>query len=161
MTRASSFRRLIAVLLLLAAPASADWEIIEKPGELRVANGKIGVVLKGGANQAAVITLTTTDKDGKCHEVCRTLRPDFTKTQGANRFFDPSVTPHRYQANEIFTEFSVASRSDRQVKIKMSGRVGDRMIAEQILTLDHDSGSLHVDVSASLREPLLDYFLST
>jgi hypothetical protein len=155
--------RLLTVLLLLplTAPACAAWEIVEKPGELRVANGKIGVVLTGAANQAAGITLMAADKDGKWSEICRTLRPDFTKTPGANKLFDTMVDPHRYQANDVFTQFSVAFRSDQQVKIKMSGRVQERIVAEQILTLDHDSASLHVEVAASLHEPLLDYFIST
>ncbi len=43
----------------------------------------------------------------------------------------------------------------------MSGQVNGRIVAEQMLTLDHAGTSLHVDVSASLHEPLLDYFLST
>jgi len=161
MTREPPFLRLFAIVLLVAAPASAEWQIIEKPGELRVANGKIGVVLTGEANRAAGITLTAADRDGKWQPVCRTLRPDFTKTPGANKLFDTAVTPHRYQTGEILTEFSIASRSDRQVKIRMSGRAKDRIVTEQILTLDHDGTSLHVDVSSSLQEPLLDYLLST
>jgi hypothetical protein len=147
--------------LILPGAASAGWKIIEKPDELRVANGKIGVVLTREANQAAGITLMAADKDGKWHETCRTLRPDFAKTPAANKLFDTTVTPHRYQAGEILTEFSIASRNDQQVKIKMSGQVKDRIVAEQILTLDHDGTSLHVDVSSTLHESLLDYFLST
>jgi hypothetical protein len=148
-------------LLISALPASAEWELVEKPGELRVANGRIGVVLTREAEQPAGITLLAPDPAGKWHEVCRTLRPDFTTTPTANKLFDTSVTPHRYQANEVFTDFSVASRNDRRVKIKLTGRVQDRVVAEQVLTLDHDSTSLHVEVSASLHEPLLDYLLST
>lgn len=147
--------------LLLAGPASAEWKIEEKQGELRVANGKIGVVLMQEAGQPASITLQVPDAAGTWQPVCRTLRPDFTKTPAANKLFDTSVTPHRFQANQVFTEFSVASRSDEQVKIKLRGKVQDRVVAEQILTLDRDSASLHVDVSASLHEPLLDYFMST
>ena len=147
--------------LLLPGAASAEWKIIESPGELRVANAKIGVVLTSEVNQHAVITLMAANKDGKWQEICRTLRPDFTKTPAANKRFDTSVTPHRYQADQIFTEFSIASRSDQQVKIRLSGQINNRIVAEQILTLDDDSASLHVDVSASLSEPLLDYFLST
>jgi len=152
---------LLATMLLLMAPASAEWTIIENPGELRVSNAKIGVVLTQEADQPAGITLTAVDKDGKWQPVCRTLRPDFKKAPAANRLFDTSVTPHRYQASEILTEFSIASRSDKQVKIRMSGQLKDRIVAEQILTLDHEGTSLHVDVSSSLHEPLLDYFLST
>lgn len=147
--------------LLLPGAASADWRIIEKPGELRVANAKIGVVLTSEVNQPEVITLVAADKDGKWHEICRTLRPDFTKTPAANKLFDIAVTPRRYQASEILTDCSIASRSDQQVKIKMSGQVKDRIVAEQVLTLDHDGTSLHIDVSSSLHEPLLNYFLST
>ena len=161
MTRRFPFERLSAIALLLAAPASAEWKISENPGELRVANGRIGVVLTIEANHAAGITLMAADKEGKWKPVCRTLRPDFTKTPAANKLFDTAVTPHRYQASEILTEFSIASRSDKQVKIRMSGQVKDRIVVEQTLTLDHDGTSLHVDVSSSLREPLLDYFLST
>ncbi len=143
------------------APAFAAWEIIETLDELRVANGKICVVLNSEANQAAVITLLAADSSGKLQPVCRTLRPDFTKTPGANKLFDVAVTPHRFQTSDVFTQFAVASRSERQVKIKMSGQVNGRIVAEQVLTLDHDSTRLHVDVSASLHEPRLDYFLST
>ncbi len=143
MTRRFPFERLSAIALLLAAPASAEWKISENPGELRVANGRIGVVLTSEANHAAGITLMAADKEGKWQPVCRTLRPDFTKTPAANKLFDTAVTPHRYQASEILTEFSIASRSDKQVKIKMSGQVKDRIVAEQVLTLDHDGTSLH------------------
>jgi hypothetical protein len=146
---------------LLTGSALAEWKIIEKPGQLSVANDKIGVVLTQQAKHPASVTLLAADPAGKWQPVCRTLRPDFTKKPAANKFFDTSVTPHRFQANEVFTEFSVLSRSDQQVKIKLSGKVKDRIVAEQILTLDRDSTSLHVDVSASLHEPLLDYFMST
>jgi len=148
-------------ILFVAATASAEWKIIEKPETLRVANDRIGVVLTGGAGQAAEITLMAVDATGEWHPVCRTLRPDFTETPAANKLFDTSVTPHRYQANQILTEFAIASRSDEQVKIKMNGKVDGRIVAEQILTLDAGGATLHVDVSASLDEPLLDYFLST
>lgn len=158
--KAHPCQSLVAILLILAVPASAEWKIIEKPGELRVANGRIGVVLTREANQASDITLLAADKDGKWHEVCRTLRQDFTKTPDSNKIFDTPATPHRYQANNLITEFSLASRSDRQVKIKMSGQVEDRVVAEQTLTLDHDGTSLHKEISASLHQPLLDYFLS-
>ncbi|MES2981196.1 MAG: hypothetical protein V4727_02690 [Verrucomicrobiota bacterium] len=155
-----SFRWAFAILLLLSAPASADWEIVEKPGELRVANGKIALELTHLPNRAAVITAMAADKDGKWQPICRTVRPDFTKTPAANKLFDTSLTPHRYQANELFTHFSVASKSDLQVKIKMTGQMNGRIVAEQLLTVDHGSATVHVDVSASLQEPLLDYFLS-
>ena len=155
--------RLLAAFgfLFLAAPAAAEWVIVENPGELRVANGRIAVTLTQGGNQPATITLQAADASGAWQPVCRTLRPDFTETPAANKLFDSSVTPHRYHTNEIFTSFSVAARSDEQVKIRMSGQVEDRIVAEQILTLDHDGTSLHVDVSGSLHEPLLDYFLSS
>lgn len=152
---------LIAISLLFAAPAAAEWVIVEKPGELRVANGRIAVTLAREGNQPATITLQAADASGTWQPVCRTLRPGFTETPTANKLFDSSVTPHRYQTNEIFTSFSVADRSDEQVRIRMSGQVEDRIVAEQILTLDHGGTSLHVDVSGSLHEPLLDYFLSS
>ncbi len=148
-------------MLLRSAYAYAGFEIAENPDEIRVLNGRIGIVLTREANQAAGIMLMTKDKDGTWQEVCRSLRADFTKTPAANKLFDTAVTPHRYQTNEIFTDFSIASRSDKQVKIKMSGHVRDRIVANQTLTIDLDSASLHVDVSATLHEPLLDYFLST
>ena len=159
-------KKAAAYLIATLLPASlladaAAWEIVDKEGQLRVANGKITVELRQEVNQPASVTLLAADAAGRWQPVCRTLRPDFTKTPAANKLFDTSVTPHRYLANEIFTQFSVASRSDQQVKIKMSGQVNGRIVAEQMLTLDHDGASLHVDVSASLHKPLLDYFLST
>ncbi len=147
--------------LVLARPASAEWKIVEKPGELHVANGRIGVVLAQETTQPVSVTLLAADASGKWQPVCRTLRPDITKTPAANKLFDRSVTPHRYQANEILSGFSLASRTDQQVKIKMSGRVEGRIVAEQILTIARDGTSVHIDVSATLGEPLLDYFLST
>ena len=153
--------RLIPTALLLAMPVSAAWQIVEKPGELRVANGKVGVALTNVNDQPADITLMAADSAGKWHPVCRTLRPDFAKTPAANKLFDTSVTPHRFQANQTLTDFSIASRTDETLRIRMTGKVDNRIIAEQILTLDHDGTSLHLEVSAKLHEPLLDYFLST
>lgn len=147
--------------ITLSCPLSAEWQIVEKPGELRVANGKICVLLVQEARQPTSITLQTVDASGKWQPVCRTLRPDFTKHPDANKFFDTSVTPHRFQANEILAEFSVVSRNEKQVNIKLSGKLEGRIVAEQILTLDKDSSSVHVDVSATLNEPILDFFLST
>ncbi|MFZ9936499.1 MAG: hypothetical protein ACO3JG_05505 [Luteolibacter sp.] len=161
MNKRHPLRRFIAISLLLAAPVSAKWKIVEKPGELRVSNAKTGVVLTREANQATGITLMAVDAAGTWHQICRTLRPDFSATPAANKLFDTAVTPHRYQANQIFTEFAIASRSDTQVKIRLSGQLNHRIVAEQILTLDDDGASLHFDVSASLKEPLLDYFLAT
>ncbi len=159
-------KSLLSLLLLAFAAAqvlsaNAPWEIVEKEGQLRVANGKISVELKQEVNQPVSVTLLAADAAGRWQPVCRTLRPDFTKTPAANKLFDTSVISHRYQANDIFTRFAVASRSDKEVKIKMSGQVKDRIVAEQMLTLDHAGTILNVDVSASLHEPLLDYFLST
>jgi hypothetical protein len=149
------------LLPLVTGTVSAGWRISEKPGELRVANNKIRIELRHQTNQPAGITLMAPDAAGKWHPVCRTLRPDFAKAPAANQLFDTSVTPHRYQASEVFTEFAIASRTDQQVTIRMSGKIRGRIVAEQILTLEHDSPTLHVNVSATLDEPLLDYFLST
>lgn len=77
--------------------------------------------------------LLAADAAGAWQPVCRTLRPDLTKTPAANKLFETSVTPHRFQANEVFTEFSVVLRADEQVKIKLSGKVEGRVVAEQIL----------------------------
>ena len=137
------------------------WEIIEKPNHLRVANQKIAIELTQEAQQHTIITLHAVDASGQWKPICRTLRPDFTKAPTANKLFDTSVTLHRYQANELLTNFSIASQTDQQVKIKMTSNVNGRVAAEQILTLDHDGTNVHVDVSATLKEPLLDYFLST
>ena len=71
------------------------------------------------------------------------------------------MTPHRYQANEIFGEFSIASRTDKLVKIKLRSKVNGRVGAEQTLSIAQDSPIMHVEVSATLGEPLLDYFLSS
>ena len=146
--------------LLLAGSAPAAWEVSENSGNLRVANGKIAVTLTQQQG-AADILVSAADTAGTWHPVCRTLRPDFATTPAANKLFDTAVTPHRYQANQIFTEFSIATRSDTQVKVRLSGQINNRIVAEQILTLEDDSASLHFEVSASLHEPLLDYFLST
>ncbi len=145
--------------LLLPGLASAAWEVIENPGNLRLANSRIAVTLTqmGGA---ADILVSAADLGGTWQPVCRTLRPNFATTPAANKLFDTAVPPHRYQASQLLTQFSIASRSDQQVKIKLSGQINNRIVAEQILTLEDDSASLHVDVSASLQEPLLDYFLS-
>lgn len=49
-------------MFMLAAPAYGDWEIVEKPGKLRVANSKIAVELTSVPNQATVITALAAEK---------------------------------------------------------------------------------------------------
>jgi hypothetical protein len=91
-------KRFLSALITLAALAHAHavaWEIVEKPGLLRVANGKIAVELTKDTQQPAAITLLAADATGAWKSVCRTLRPDFTKAPAANKLFDTSVTPHR------------------------------------------------------------------
>jgi hypothetical protein len=147
-------------ILAIIRPAVSDWEYLEKPGRLHVANGRIAVTLTR-EEDAAEILISAADLDGKWIPVCRTIRPDFKETPGANRLFDSSVTPHRYQANEIFRDFSISSRSEAQLQISIRGYRQGRIAAEQVLTLQRHDNRLHVDVSASLHQPLLDYFLSS
>lgn len=154
-------RSFTALITLVAMARAVAWEIVEKPGFLRVANDKIAVELTSESQQPAGITLLAADANGAWKSICRTLRPDFSKAPAANKLFDSTVTPHRYQANEMFGEFSIASRTDKQVKIKLRGKVDGRVVAEQTLSIAQDSPIMHVDVSATLVEPLLDYFLSS
>ena len=70
---------IVALMVIPTAAIRADWEITDKPGELRVANGKIGVVMTRQDGQPAAITLLAADKAGNWQTVCRTLRPDFAK----------------------------------------------------------------------------------
>jgi len=150
----------LVCLVGTAAEGSTSLTVAETPGELRAANGKVAVAFTKEAHRA-VITVSAASADGSWLPVCRTLRPDFARTPEANRLFDTSVTPHRYQAGELFTDFEVGFRDDQRVVVTVRGTLDGRIVAEQTLTVDRDSHVLHVDVSASLTEPKLDYVLSS
>ena len=154
------FAGLIACLLAFR-PLLADWQVDERPGSLRVANAALAVELRQDSPTAVHILVQAADESGAWHPVCRTVHPDFSLTPSANRFFDTTATAHRYQASGIFTAFTVETRTNQTIRIRMTGRIQDRLVAEQRLTLDAEGRGLHVDVSATLHQPLLDAFLST
>jgi len=125
---------------------------------LRVENGRTAVTLTRDAGGVRIL-LSALDQYGNWVPVCRTIRPDFKKTPAANKLFDTAVTPHRYQANALISDFKITSRGSDRTQITMRGQVKGRVVAEQVLTLGPDG--LHVDLSATLTEPLLDTFLSS
>ena len=149
-----------AFLIACLAYSAVAAETPEKPRQVRIDNGRTAVTVTRESDAANVL-VAAADSNGEWVPICRTLRPDFKKTPDANKLFDTSVTPHRYQANEVFTEFSVTSPSETRPQITMRGRLKGRVVAEQVLTLDREGRGVHVDVSASLDDPLLDYFLSS
>ena len=148
------------IILGLFLTASADWEVVEDHGRIRVANDHTAVIFTQEAGTVNVL-LSAADLDGDWWPVCRTVVPDQMRARGANKLFDTSVTHHRFQANEVFTEFALTSRSEASVQLTMRGHLKDRVVAEQVIAFDRDGRSIHVDVSASLQKPLLDYVLSS
>ena len=72
-------RSFTALITLVAMARAVAWEIVEKPGFIRVANAKIAVELTSESQQPAAITLLAADANGAWKSICRTSRPDFSK----------------------------------------------------------------------------------
>jgi len=134
--------------------------VAEESDRLRVSNGRL-MVTCCSVDGLARVELSAAAPDGEFVPICHSLRPDCTGKADANPLFDTSVNPHRYLADEIHRDFSVTAHTETKVEVTLRGAVDDRIVSEETLTLRRGSASLHVEVSATLAEPRLDYFLSS
>ncbi len=124
----------------------------------RIENGLVAVDLRKGAGHV-VLSFQAKNPEGAWATVCESFTPDFKTHPGGNRFFDTTVTSHRYQLSEMATEFKIVTNSDDKVVVQITGGCGADV--EQTLTLSSGDSFFHSEVSATLKEPLLDYVMSS
>jgi hypothetical protein len=97
---------------------------------------------------------------GGWREICESFRPDFKTNPAGNKFFDTTVTDRRYQAGEIIGHPAILKDSPDEVVLRLTG-AKDGVELEQTLSLKKGDSFFHIEMTANLKEPLLDYLMNS
>ncbi len=134
--------------------------VLETDDSLQVSNDRVQFLVE---KDEAGLNVVFQARDGQGHwrNVASQFRPDFQATPDGNAFFNTSVTSRRYAVATLFSTWAVRKQSDDMAVIELSGRAEDSSAITQTITLHDGSDHLHIEVSATLAEPKLDYLLSS
>ncbi len=126
---------------------------------MHIDNGIVAVDLSLAQDLVAASFKARTSAGG-WREVCESFRPDFKANPAGNKLFDTTVTGRRYQASEIVGHPAILKNSPDEVVVRLTG-ARDGVDLEQTLSLRKGDSYFHVEVTANLKEPLLDYLMSS
>jgi len=143
----------------VTAPRDSRLSVSGDAQRMRIENGIIAVELRRGDGPLD-ISFQARNSKGNYQDVCEYFRPDFKKHPEGNKLFDTSVTPYRYQASEMVGDFEILAQSDDKVVVRVTGKTEDAQM-EQTISLSRGDAFFHVEVSATLNKPLLDYVMSS
>ena len=142
-----------------AAFAEGNLIVNESPEKIHVRNDDVAVDIQKNV-KPVVLSFLAKDSKGEWQKVCESFTPDFTKHPKGNRFFDTSITPHRFQVNELSSRARIKSKSADKVVVSITG-TGKGAKTEYLLSLGKDDSFFHHDIMADLNEPSLDYIMSS
>ena len=140
-------------------PTTPDVTARSDASGMHLNNGIIAVDLATVQDLPAASFKARTS-DGGWREVCQSFRPDFKNNPAGNKFFDTTVTGCRYQASGITGHPSILQESPDEIVVRLTGDK-DGVILEQTLSLKRGESFFHIEVAANLKEPLLDYLMSS
>lgn len=126
---------------------------------LHIDNGLVAVDLQKIAG-CVVSKFKARNSKGQWQDVCESFRPDFKSASEGNKFFDTTVTPYRYQASALIKDYKIVNKSKEKVIVKLIAATEAADI-EQTISLKRDTPYFHIEVSGKLKEPLLDYLMSS
>ena len=98
--------------------------------------------------------------NGRLESIATAFVPQFDLHPEGNRFFDTTVTQHRYAVHELSGTFRIGSHDDTCAVVELVlGGAGIQLVER--ISLRSGESWFHVDVEATLAEPLIDYLVSS
>ena len=150
-----------ALALAGSAPAAGPAAVVvnQVGAVLDVDNGLVAIDLRR-IHGRVVVSFKAKTAGGEWREVCQSFKPDFKTHPKGNRFFDTSVTSHRHQLGDITGDFAIVTNTPDRAVVRVTGSAAGAEV-EQTFSFGKGDSFVHVEVTADLKKPVLDYLMST